>query len=153
MVMLALDSDTVINLLRGREGGYRRWFDQARLEQVPIAVSAVVVHELAAGAISSRRPEHHLEAMAEFLEPLEILELSGTDAISAAEIRARLAGSGAPIGALDTLIAGQAIARDIVLVTSNIRHFGRVAGLGLIDWSIGPERLTADQVATRTAVD
>lgn len=151
--MLALDSDTVINLLRGREGGYRRWFDQARLEQVPIAVSAVVVHELAAGAISSRRPEHHLEAMAEFLEPLEILELSGTDAISAAEIRARLAGSGAPIGALDTLIAGQAIARDIVLVTSNIRHFGRVAGLGLIDWSIGPERLTADQVATRTAVD
>lgn len=151
--MLALDSDTVINLLRGREGGCRRCFDQARLEQVPLAVSAVVVHELAAGAISSRRPKHHLEAMAEFLEPLEILELSGADAISAAEVRARLAGSGAPIGALDTLIAGQAMARDLPLVTSNIRHFGRVTGLVLIDWTVGPERLTADQVATRTAGD
>ena len=151
--MLALDSDTVINLLRGREGIFRRCFDQARLERVPLAVSAVVVHELATGAISSRRPEYHLEAMAEFLEPLEILELSGADAISAAEIRARLAGTGAPIGALDTLIAGQAIAQGLPLVTSNIRHFGRVEGLGLIDWSIGPERLTPHQVAIRAAVD
>ena len=71
------------------------------------------------------------------------------DAIAAAEIRAELARSGTPIGALDTLIAGQTAARDLTLVTSNVRHFGRVAGLRLIDWAVGPERLTSDQVADR----
>ncbi|MFA4891909.1 PIN domain-containing protein [Brevundimonas sp.] len=149
--MLALDTDTVINLLRRRRGDFRRCLDQARLKQIPLAVSSVVVHELATGGISSERPEHHLEAMAEFLEPLEILELSGADAIAAAEIRAQLARLGTPIGALDTLIAGQALARDHTLVTSNVRHFGRVEGLRLIDWGIGPGRLTVDQVAIRVA--
>lgn len=149
--MLTLDSDTVINLLRGRMGDFRRRLDQARLKQIPLTVSAVVIHELATGAISSGRPEHHLEAMAEFLGPFEILELSGADGIAAAEIRAQLARAGTPIGALDTLIAGQAVARDLTLVTGNVRHFGRVEGLRLIDWGVGPDRLTPDQVAIRVA--
>lgn len=149
--MLTLDSDTIINLLRRRSGDLRRCLDEARLKQIPLAVSSVVVHELATGALSSGRPEYHLEAMAEFLEPLEILELSGADAIAAAEIRAQLGRLGTPIGALDTLIAGQAIARDLTLVTSNVRHFGRVEGLSLIDWGMGPGRLTVHQVATRVA--
>lgn len=151
--MLTLDSDTVINLLRGRSGDFRRRFDQARLKQIPLAVSAVVVHELATGAISSTRPAHHLEMMAEFLEPFEVLEMSGADAIAAAEIRAHLARSGTPIGALDTLIAGQTAARELTLVTSNVRHFGRVTGLRLVDWAMGPDRLTPDQVAHRVATE
>lgn len=151
--MLTLDSDTVVNLLRGRSGDFRQRFDQARLKQIPLSVSSVVVHELATGAISSKRPAHHLEAMAEFLEPFEILELSGADAIAAAEIRAQLARYGTPIGALDTLIAGQTAARDLTLVTSNVRHFGRVDGLRLVDWAIGPDCLTPDQMANRVATD
>jgi len=45
-----------------------------------------------------------------------------------------LASNGTPIGPYDVLIAGQAVARDMILVTRNIREFGRVPGLRLEDW-------------------
>ena len=48
--------------------------------------------------------------------------------------RARLEGLGTPIGPLDTLIAGTALAHRAVLVSRNIREFGRVAGLEVVDW-------------------
>ncbi len=45
-----------------------------------------------------------------------------------------LASKGTPIGAYDVLIAGQAVARNLILVTHNTREFGRVPGLRLEDW-------------------
>jgi tRNA(fMet)-specific endonuclease VapC len=39
-----------------------------------------------------------------------------------------------PIGPYDVLIAGQAMARDMILVTHNTQEFGRVPGLRLEDW-------------------
>jgi predicted nucleic acid-binding protein len=42
--------------------------------------------------------------------------------------------SPAPIGAYDVLIAGQAVARNLILVTHNAKEFGRVPGLRLEDW-------------------
>jgi len=36
---------------------------------------------------------------------------------------------------LDTLIAAQAVSRDLVLVTNNTREFGRVKKLRLENWA------------------
>ena len=52
----------------------------------------------------------------------------------AAEIRHALERRGQGIGPLDTLIAATAIASNAMLVTRNVREFGRVPGLKLIDW-------------------
>ncbi len=41
---------------------------------------------------------------------------------------------GTPIGPFDILIAGQALARNLTLVTNNTREFRRVAGLQVEDW-------------------
>lgn len=41
------------------------------------------------------------------------------------------------IGPHDILIAGQAIARDLILVTANHREFGRIKGLRWEDWAEG----------------
>lgn len=49
-------------------------------------------------------------------------------------MRAALKTQGQPIGAYDALIAGCALARGLVLVTSNTREFARVEGLVLKDW-------------------
>ena len=38
------------------------------------------------------------------------------------------------IGRYDVLIAGQAAARDLTLVTHNTREFARVPGLRIEDW-------------------
>lgn len=56
------------------------------------------------------------------------------EAKAAAALRARLELEGTPIGPMDTLIAGTALAHRGVLVTRNVREFGRVAGLSVEDW-------------------
>ncbi len=65
---------------------------------------------------------------------IEILEFDTEDARQAGEIRAALAAAGRPIGPYDVLIAGQARARDLVLVTHNVGEFSRVDGLRLENW-------------------
>ena len=50
-------------------------------------------------------------------------------------IRAALEASGKPIGAYDLLIAGQALARQLTLVTANVSEFSRVKGLSWQDWA------------------
>ena len=54
-------------------------------------------------------------------------------------MRAALARSGKPIGPLDTLIAGHALALDAILVTHNTREFDRVEGLRVEDWLRGTQ--------------
>ena len=40
-----------------------------------------------------------------------------------------------PIGPLDTLIAAQAVANRLVLVTNNEREFTRIVGLRVENWT------------------
>ncbi len=58
-----------------------------------------------------------------------------------ARLRAELAGQGAPIGPMDTLIAGHALSRGYTLVTGNVREFIRVPGLSVVDWAISDKPL------------
>lgn len=92
----------------------------------------MVIHELYFGAFKSRRVRQNIS----FLESLdfEILDFEPQDAIKAGEIRARLAAKGTPIGPFDLLIAGQAVARDLTLITNNLREFNRVDQLRVEDW-------------------
>lgn len=41
---------------------------------------------------------------------------------------------GTPIGSIDVLVAGTALSHGAVLVTHNVREFGRVEGLTVEDW-------------------
>jgi len=65
----------------------------------------------------------------------DVLAFTGSDAVSAAHIRATLEKQKQPIGPYDPLIAGQAIARGLTLVTANVGEFARVDGLQWEDWS------------------
>ena len=72
-------------------------------------------------------PGHRLQAVVRnFLDMVPVLPWSRRAAEWYARIRHRLAGAGVPIGELDTMIAAHAIAEGVVLVTANLRHFGRV---------------------------
>jgi predicted nucleic acid-binding protein len=59
------------------------------------------------------------------------------DAIATAAIRAALAKRGTPIGPYDLMIAGSALRRGLVMVTSNASEFERIRGLILQDWRNG----------------
>jgi len=95
-------------------------------------VSAVVMHELYYGAFKSHRVEQNV-ARVDALQ-FSVLEFDEDDARHAGQIRAHLASKGTPIGPYDVLIAGQAIARELTLVTHNTSEFQRVPGLKVEDW-------------------
>ncbi len=65
---------------------------------------------------------------------IPVLEFDHDDARCAGEVRSLLRQAGQPIGAYDVLIAGQALARDLTLVTHNVREFSRVPNLRIEDW-------------------
>ncbi len=125
-----LDANALIAVLNEPAGPVsRRLHAQA---PVDVGVSAVVMHELYFGAFKSVRRERNL-ALVDALR-FEVVSLDLEDARHAGEIRAWLAAQGTPIGAYDVLIAGQARARGLVLVTRNLREFARVPGLEVENW-------------------
>ena len=68
------------------------------------------------------------------LSALEILPLEAPADRHYGEIRQQLASQGTPIGPNDLLIAAQALALDLTIVTANVREFSRVPGLGVENW-------------------
>jgi tRNA(fMet)-specific endonuclease VapC len=125
-----LDANVVIALLKDTTSATARRVRRERIGD--IAISAVVSHELFYGAFKSRRRIQNV-AVIDALQ-FVVLEFDKEDARQAGEIRALLASEGTPIGPYDVLIAGQAVARDMILVTQNTREFERVPGLRFEDW-------------------
>ena len=124
-----LDANAVIVLFKGNMGMVRH-VRQRRTED--IGLSAIVLHELYFGAARS----NHADANRARIDRLAFERLAYTehDALVAGELRAMLAEAGTPIGPYDTLIAGQALARDLTVVTNNTREYARVPGLRVEDW-------------------
>ena len=102
-----------------------------------LAVSSIVAHELYFGAYKSEKVSYNLETLRLVFADFAILDFDRVDSRTAGEIRADLSRNGTPIGPYDVLIAGQAKARDLIVVTNNTREFARVPGLRLEDWSQG----------------
>lgn len=102
-------------------------------EQESLCTSIVVAAELRYGVEKSGSPR--LAARVEaVLERVEILSLGpGADRFYGS-LRARLERAGTPISANDMLIAAHAMAAGCVLVTDNVREFGRVPGLRFENW-------------------
>jgi tRNA(fMet)-specific endonuclease VapC len=125
-----LDANAVIALLNDATSGLAQ---RARREKPQdMAISAIVTHELFNGAFKSRRVTQNV-ALIDALQ-FAVLEFDREDARQAGEVRAFLAAKGTPIGPYDVLIAGQAMARNMILVTRNTGKFGRVPGLRIDDW-------------------
>ena len=112
--------------------GHLDWERSRGERPADIAISAIVAHELFYGAFTSRRAAHNV-ALVDGLQ-FVVLEFDKEDARQAGEVRALLASRGTAIGPYDVLIAGQAKARNLTLVTHNTDEFGRVPGLRCDDW-------------------
>lgn len=125
-----LDTNTVIALLNDARSPAATRVRRRRPDEV--AISALVIHELFYGAFKSQRTAQNV-ARVDALQ-FEVLSFDKEDAREAGEIRAHLAAQGVPIGAYDVLIAGQARARALTLVTHNVREFARVPRLQVEDW-------------------
>ena len=124
-----LDTNAVIALFKGDAGVVRHL---TQLQSWEIGISVIVLHELYFGALRSGRAEANT-ARIDRLE-FDRLDYTAHDALAAGNLRTVLANRGTPIGPYDVLIAGQALARDLTVVTHNTRQFSRVPGLKVEDW-------------------
>ena len=126
-----LDSNACIALLNSTSPPLRTRIRRQRPSD--IGLSVIVTYELYYGAFKSRRVDRNIELLDRLA--FEVVPFDASDARVAGAIRSELEAVGRPIGPYDVLIAGQARARGLTLVTANSDEFLRVKDLDCEDWS------------------
>ena len=90
--------------------------------------------ELEYGVSKSKNREKNRMALVQFASAFDIIEFNDKDAEVFGLIRANLEKHGQIIGPYDMQIAAQAIARDFILVTNNLKEFNRIKELKIENW-------------------
>ncbi len=126
-----LDANIVSDIIRhpSRDAARRL----RSLGELQVRTSIVVAAELKFGAekVQSSVLARKIDAA---LDRMIVLPLRPPVDDVYARIRSQVERAGTPIGANDLLIASQAIALDLVLVTDNVREFSRIEGLHVENW-------------------
>jgi tRNA(fMet)-specific endonuclease VapC len=131
-----LDTNACIALINGRPAVVRARMAEVLKAGASLSVSSVTAFELWYGVEKSSRPAVNAGRLAAFFAgPAGLVTFDEQDARVAGTVRAQLEAKGRPTGAYDLLIAGQALARKLTLVTANISEFRRVEGLAWEDWA------------------
>lgn len=126
-----LDTNVLSELIRRPRGVVAEQI--AGVGEGAVCTSIVVAGELRYGAMKSGSARL-MERVDLLLSALEILPLEPPVDREYAKIRHYLSRRGSPIGPNDLLIAAQAVAEDLTLVTANTREFSRVPGLKIVNW-------------------
>jgi tRNA(fMet)-specific endonuclease VapC len=129
--MYILDTNTLIYYFKG-QGQVAQNF--ANVSPQEIGISAIVLFELQVGIAKSTSPAKRTEQLDRLLSRVNLIPFDRNSAVAAATIRAQLEQQGTPIGPIDVLIAGTALAFSATLVTHNVKEFSRVSGLAIADW-------------------
>lgn len=92
--------------------------------------------ELYYGAYKSERILANLEKIKQLVADLTILELGIQEIETYGKIKSSLERQGNVISDNDLFIASIALRQGVILVTNNTKHFLRIKGLTLEDWSV-----------------
>ncbi len=128
-----LDTDTCIYWIKGRQP-VRDKLSEAGWEEVGIC--AITAAELYYGAYNSERVKENLNRIDIFMANLSVLPLSDRALRRFGELKAELRRRGRSLADLDLLIASVALVGGYILVTNNTRHYDRIDGLPLENWTI-----------------
>ena len=132
MIHFLLDTNACIGLLNNTSPLLQRRI--RRHAPSEFGISAIVAYELYYGAYKSRQIDRNVALLDRMA--FEVVPFEAADARMAGAVRRELEAIGRPLGPYDLLIAGQARARQLLLITANSREFMRVEGLHWEDWSV-----------------
>jgi tRNA(fMet)-specific endonuclease VapC len=127
-----LDTNIVIYTMKNRPQQVKKHFVE---HHGRMSISAITLGELVFGAEHSQKVERNLADIEGMVALLDVLSFDNEAAYHFGQIRAALYRTGQTIGPYDMMIAGQARARGLILVTNNVKEFERVPGLLVEDWS------------------
>lgn len=131
MTVFMLDTDSVSFALRGH-GNVAHQIACHKPSQ--LCISSITLAELRFGADRRRSKKIH-SAVDVFIASVEVVAFDARAAAQFGAVGASLAAAGAPIGQMDTLIASHALALGATLVTNNEKHFSKIPGLHLENWT------------------
>jgi tRNA(fMet)-specific endonuclease VapC len=128
-----LDTDTCIYWLNGRQP-VREKLLAVGWDEVCICV--ITAAELYYGAYNSNRVSENLANAEDFIQNLPVVPLTDPALRKYGELKAELRRIGQTIAEFDLLIASVALAEGYTLVTNNTRHYERINGLKLENWTL-----------------
>jgi len=103
--------------------------------KIDVGISTVTAMEIEYGLLLNPARARKIEPMIRaLLADIRAFSFEPEDASATAALRAALARRGTPIGPYDLMIAGTALRRGLVMVTSNSAEFTRINGLIVEDW-------------------
>lgn len=134
-MLYLLDTDTCSYIIRQRPLSVLSTMEAQVQAGHEIAISSITYAELLGGAKRSSHPNKHLPLIHELCERLHtIYPWDAQTAEVFADLQAQLLNAGTPIGANDTLIAAHALSLNAHLVSNNMKHFGKIPQLKLVNW-------------------
>ncbi len=132
-----LDANVLWELVRRPNGVVAERI--AAVGESNVCTSVIVAAELRYGA--AKRGSAALSAQVDaVLDVLEHVPFEPPMERTYADVRTRLEARGTPIGGNDLLIATQALALGLTVVTDNVGEFARVDGLACENWLERRER-------------
>lgn len=129
-----LDTDIVIEVLRKNPTVLAR-MAVAESTLLPMAIHALTYYETRRGLIRIQASQQ-LREFETLCEEITILHTSRSALDIASQIYANLASQGQIIGDADILISAAALTNNLVVVTHNLNHFGRIPSLTIEDWTV-----------------
>jgi tRNA(fMet)-specific endonuclease VapC len=100
-----------------------------------LSFSLITYYEILSG-LKHRDAQKQLDKFLRFSQLNQIILLSEESVAISAQLYADLRKKGTPVDDIDLLIAGVAMANNLVLVTHNQKHFSKIEGLELEDWTL-----------------
>ena len=134
--MYLIDTDTLIYNLKGNEAVKDNL--KRHLED-PLKISVITLMELYFGAYKSEKVSVNLAKVRTLENTFEIIETNKNSAETYGMLKASLEKSGTSLDDFDLIIASCALAYNLTLVTNNVKHFNRIEGLKLTNWTVNPE--------------
>ena len=128
-----VDSD-ILSLFFKKQTGVIRCVESYLVQYGTINFSIITYYEIISG-LKYRDARKQLSTFRDFASQNTIVPLTETAVNLAGDIYAELCQQGNPLDDIDILIAGIALANDLILITGNKKHFERIQQLQIDDWS------------------
>ena len=130
-----LDTNTCSFLIRQKPEYLLEKLQERVVSGHQIVISAITYAELNFGAINKKASPKMPAIVSEFVDRVDDILAWDKSAVEAStKVKKALESKGLPIGHNDLLIAGHCISVDAILVTDNVREFGRIKGLNFENW-------------------
>jgi tRNA(fMet)-specific endonuclease VapC len=131
MLTYMLDTNICIYVMKNYPLDLREKFNSLA-EQ--LCISSITLGELHYGAEKSARRADDLVAIEHFVARLDVLPFAAKAAAHYGQVKAELEWAGTPCGPHDMQIGGHARSEGLIVVTNNMREFGRMPGIRAENW-------------------